>query len=273
MTSLASDLLDFHGKTVLVTGAATGIGRAVALAFAKHGARLSIGDINEDAARETLDGIKRLGAEVIFVRTDVSSEADVQHLVSETVRRFGKLDCAFNNAGIAPRDADRSALAQLDLAVFDRLLAVNLRGVFLCMKYELQEMARSGSGAIVNTASVAGIVAEPGVAGYVAAKHGVIGLTKSAAIEYASQGIRINALAPGWVDTPMTVALKDEPALNARLREAAPIGRPARPEEMAGSVLFLCSDAASYVTGQVHVADGAATVRGMFPTQLVGKPL
>jgi NAD(P)-dependent dehydrogenase (short-subunit alcohol dehydrogenase family) len=147
MTSLSSDLLNFRGKTVLITGAATGIGRAVALAFAQHGARVSIGDLNEDLARETLDSIERLGAEAIFVRTDVSREAEVQQLVSETVRRFGQLDCAFNNAGIAPKDADRSALAELDVSVFDRLLAVNLRGIFLCMRYELQEMTRAGKGA------------------------------------------------------------------------------------------------------------------------------
>ena len=162
-------------------------------------------------------------------------------------------------------------MAEVEAAGFDHLIAVNLRGVFLCMKHQLREMARAGRGAIVNTASIAGLVAEPGIAGYVAAKHGVIGLTKAAAIEYAAQGIRINALAPGWVDTPMTVALKSDPELASRLRAAAPIGRPAQPEEMAGPVLFLCSDAASYVTGQVHVADGAATVRGMFPTDMVGK--
>jgi NAD(P)-dependent dehydrogenase (short-subunit alcohol dehydrogenase family) len=191
--------------------------------------------------------------------------------VSETLRRFGRLDCAFNNAGIAPKDESRKPAGELAASAFDLLIAVDLRGVFLCMKHELREMARAGKGAIVNTASIAGIVAEPRVAGYVAAKHGVIGLTKAAAIEYASLGIRVNALAPGWVDTPMAAALKSEPALDARLRLAAPIGRPAQPEEMAGSVLFLCSDAACYVTGQVHVADGAATVRGMFPTELVGK--
>ena len=153
------------------------------------------------------------------------------------------------------------------------MISVDLRGVFLCMKHELREMLRAGGGAIVNTASIAGVVAEPGVADYVAAKHGVIGLTRVAAIEYAAHGIRVNALAPGWVDTPMTAALKSDPALDARLRATAPIGRPARPEEMAGAVLYLCSDAASYVTGHVHVADGAFTARGMFPTDLVRQAL
>jgi NAD(P)-dependent dehydrogenase (short-subunit alcohol dehydrogenase family) len=265
------DFLDFRGRVVLITGAATGIGRAVAVAFAAHGAKLSIGDVNEESVRETLNLVKEAGGEAVFLRTDVSEEADVQKLVSETVRHFGRLDCAFNNAGIAPKDADRKPMAQFDTSGFDRVISVDLRGVFLCMKYELREMVRTGRGAIVNTASVAGVVAEPGVANYVAAKHGVIGLTKVAAIEYAAQGIRVNALAPGWVDTPMTAALKSAEALDARLRATAPIGRPAQPEEMAGPVLYLCSDAASYVTGHVHVADGAFTARGMFPTDMVGK--
>ena len=266
----ATDLLDFDGKVVLITGAATGIGRAVAVAFARHGARLAIGDINEAAASETLDLVKRAGGEALFRRTDVSQEADVEGLVSQTVAQFGRLDCAFNNAGIAPKDANRKPFAEVDVAGFDRVLAVDLRGVFLCMKYELREMARAGKGAIVNTASVAGLVGEPGAADYVAAKHGVIGLTKVAALEYAAQGIRVNALAPGWVETPMTVALKSDPTLASRMLSSTPIGRPAQPDEMAASVLFLCSDAASYVTGQIHVADGAATVRGMFPLEMVG---
>jgi NAD(P)-dependent dehydrogenase (short-subunit alcohol dehydrogenase family) len=266
-----ADFYDFRGRAVLITGAATGIGRAVAVAFAAHGAGVSIGDVNEQGARETLDLVKQAGGDAVFVPADVSDEADVQHLVDQTVRHFGRLDYAFNNAGIAPKDADRKPTAQLGTAAFDRLIAVDLRGVFLSMKHQLREMARAGRGAIVNTASIAGVVAEPGVAGYVAAKHGVIGLTRAAAIEYAAHGIRVNALAPGWVDTPMTTALKSDPALDARLRATAPIGRPAQPEEMAGAVLYLCSDAASYLTGHIHLADGGFTARGMFPTDLVGK--
>jgi len=271
MTSPTPVSLDFTGKVVLITGAATGIGRAVALAFARHGAQLSIGDINRDAAEQTLELVKRAGGEVLFTATDVSLEDDVHKLVSNTMERFGRLDCAFNNAGIAPKDSDRKPTAEMEAKVFDRLISVDLRGVFLCMKHELRQMVRARRGAIVNTASIAGVVAEPGVTGYVAAKHGVIGLTKAAAIEYAAAGIRVNALAPGWVETPMTVALKSDSALAERLRGATPIARPAQPEEMAGPVLFLCSDAASYVTGHVHVADGAATVRGMFPADLVGQ--
>lgn len=266
----SNNSLNFRGKVVLVTGAATGIGRAVAVAFAEHGANLVIGDVNEDGAGETMSHVNRAGAEAVFVRTVVSDEADAEKLVSEAVRRFGRLDCAFNNAGIAPKDSDRKPVGELDAAAFDRIVAVDLRGVFLCMKYELAEMVRAGRGAIVNTASISGVVAEPGAAAYVAAKHGVIGLTRTAAIEYAGREIRVNALAPGWVDTPMTATWKGIPALANRLRAAAPIGRPAAPEEMAGAVLYLCSDAASYVTGQVHIVDGGFTARGMSPTDMVG---
>lgn len=271
MTSRTGDFDDLSGKVVLITGAATGIGRAIAVAFAAHGARTSIGDRNEEGAAETLKLVESAGGEAIFRRTDVAVEDDVEKLVSDTIRHFGRLDCAFNNAGIAPQESNRKPIAQLETSDFDRLISVDLRGVFLCMKYELREMARAGRGAIVNTASIAGVVAEPGIAGYVAAKHGVIGLTKAAAIEYATQGIRVNALAPGWVGTPMTSAVQKNSALDARLRTVVPIGRPAKPEEMAGAVLYLCSDAASYISGQVHLADGAFTARGMFPIDRGGK--
>ena len=265
MTASVTDPQDFRGKVVLVTGAATGIGRAVAVAFAKRGAHLSIGDVNVEAGVETLELVRRTGGEAIFLKTDVSEEADVRDLVAATIDRFGRLDCAFNNAGIAPRESDRKPVAQLETAGFDYDTADGLRGVFLCMKSELREMVRAGRGAIVNTAPVAGIVAGPGVAAYVAAEYGVIGLTRVAAIEYAAQGIRVNALAPGLVEAPMTAVLKADPDVSALVRDATPIGRPAHPEEVVGPVLFLCSDAASYVTGHVHIADGAATVRGTFP--------
>ena len=196
MASTIGDVLDFNGKVVLITGAATGIGRAVAVGFASRGAKVAIGDINEEAARETLDLIRRAGGDVLFVRTNVSDEADVEQLVAATVKRFGRLDCAFSNAGIVHAS---QSIEQLDASVFDRVISVDLRGVFLCMKYELREMVRAGHGAIVNTTSVAGFLPEVGEGAYVAAKHGVIGLTKTAAIENAHLGVRVNALAPGWI--------------------------------------------------------------------------
>ena len=262
MASTVGDFLDFNGKVVLVTGAATGIGQAVAVGFANRGAKVAIGDINEEAARETLDLVRRAGGDVFFVRTDVADEADVQNLVAATIQRFGQLDCAFNNAGIthAPQP-----IAQLDASVFDRVISVDLRGVFLCMKYELREMVQAGHGAIVNTASVFGFLPEVGEGAYVAAKHGVIGLTKTAAFENAHLGIRVNALAPGWVRTAMTASLDGDGGVNEHLKAATPMRRGAEPEEMVGMVLFLCSDAASYVTGQPFVVDGGHMIRGLVP--------
>lgn len=262
-TPLTYDHLpSFEGKTVLITGAATGIGRAVAIAFAHRGARVAIGDVNDDAAKETLRLVQETGAEAFYQRTNVADEAEVEALVTAATERFGQLDCAFNNAGIAHAP---KPIAELESEDFDRVIAVDLRGVFLCCKYEIRAMLKSGGGAIVNTTSVAGLIAEPGVGAYVTAKHGVIGLTRAAALDYAAHGIRVNALAPGWVATPMT-ADWENPELNKRLRANNPSGRPASPEEMVAPVLYLCSDAASYVTGQVHVADGGLTIRGMFPT-------
>lgn len=260
----SADGPDFHGTVALITGAATGIGRAVAVGFSSRGAKVAIGDVNENAAHETIDLIERSGGDVLFVRTNVSDENDVEQLVAATVGRFGRLDCAFNNAGIA---LPSQTIAQLDASAFDRVISVDLRGVFLCMKHELREMVRAGRGAIVNTASVAGFIPEVGEGAYVAAKHGVIGLTKTAAIENAHLGIRVNALAPGWVRTPLTVSLEENKGLNDQLKAAAPMHRSAEPEEMVGVVLFLCSDAASYVTGQPFVVDGGQMIRGFLPVE------
>ena len=209
-----------------------------------------------EGARETVEQIKAADGEAIFVSTNVADAASVQALVARAVDTYGKIDAAFNNAGILPPTADFADMKEED---FDRVIAVDLRGVFLCMKYELEAMLRNGGGAIVNTASVAGVVADPGMAPYVAAKHGVVGLTKAAALDYATRGIRVNAVAPGLIATPFTQRWLADPATRERLLVNSPIGRPAQPEEIAGAVLFLCSSAASFVNGSIFVVDGGQT--------------
>jgi len=245
----------FADKVVIVTGASTGIGRATAIAFAREGARIVIGDF-DDAAADTASAITDAGGSAMFVKTDVSQDASVQGLVQAAVDTHGRLDIGFNNAGLLPRTAD---LADMSVEDFDRTIAVDLRGVFLCMKYQIAQMLRNGGGAIVNTASVAGLVADPGMAPYVAAKHGVVGITKAAALDYATRNIRINAVAPGLVATPMTERWLADPAFKEKLLQNSPIGRAARPEEIATTVLYLSSDAASFVTGQTYVVDGGQT--------------
>ena len=205
---------------------------------------------------ETVETIKRDGGEAIFVRTDVSDEADVKNLIATAVKTYGGLHCAFNNAGVLPPTV---TLVEMDESIFDKTLAVDLKGVFLCMKHEIAHMLQSGGGAIVNNASIAGLIAEPGISAYIAAKHGVIGLSKAAAVEYANQGIRINALAPGLVNTAMTKAWFDDPNMSAHFLANTPIGRVSQPAEIAGMVLFLCSDLASFAVGQTFVIDGGYT--------------
>jgi NAD(P)-dependent dehydrogenase (short-subunit alcohol dehydrogenase family) len=246
---------DFSDKVALVTGGSRGIGRATAVLFAQSGAKVVIGDV-DPAGDQTVEAIKRDGGEATFVRTDVSEEADVKNLIAAAVRTYGGLHCAFNNAGVLPPTV---TLVEMDESIFDRTLAVDLKGVFLCMKHEIAHMLQSGGGAIVNNASIAGLIAEPGVSAYIAAKHGVIGLSKAAAVEYADKGVRINALAPGLVNTAMTKAWFDDPNMSAHFIANTPIGRVSQPAEIAGMVLFLCSDFASFTVGQTFVIDGGYT--------------
>ena len=249
------NLLDYTGKSVLITGGATGIGRAAALAFAGQGAMVGIGDV-DDRAEETVGLINQAGGQAFFRRTDVRSADQVEQLVQAMVSAYGRLDCAFNNAGVLPPTAP---LAEVPDEAFDEIMSVDLRGVFFCMKHEIRQMLKQGGGAIVNTASIAGVVADPGMSAYVAAKHGVIGLTKAGAIDYARSNIRINALAPGFVQTPMTQRWIDDPEFLKVLIANSPVGRAAKPEEITGMVLYLCSDLASFATGQAFIVDGAQT--------------
>ena len=248
-------LLDFTGRVVLVTGGATGIGRATAILFGAQGAEVVIGDI-DDRADETVKVIADGGGRAVFVPANVTSDEQMRGLVEAAVDAFGGLDVAFNNAGVLP---PTGALLDQDPADWQRTLGVDLSGVYLAMRHELRYMTEHGGGAIINTASVAGVIADPGMSPYVAAKHGVVGLTRAAAMDYARHGIRVNAIAPGLVETPMTRGWLDDPDFRATVVAQSPMGRAAQPEEIAGAVLFLASPLASFVNGSVLVVDGGQT--------------
>lgn len=252
---MAEHLLDFTGKVALVTGGATGIGRATSMAFARQGAAVVIGDV-DDRAEETVRLIEEEGGTARFVRTDVTRSDEVEALVRTAVDDHGGLHVAFNNAGILPPTGPLVDQTEDD---WDRTIAVDLKGVFLALKHEIAHMAENGGGAIVNTASVAGVIADPGMAPYVAAKHGVVGLSRAAAIDYATAGVRVNALAPGLVATGMTKGWLDDPEMRDAVIAGSQLGRPAEPAEIVGMVLYLCSDLASFTTGGVYLVDGGQT--------------
>lgn len=244
----------FEGKVALVTGAGFGLGRASAIAFAKRGAKVVINDINVEEGRETERIIKQADGQAFFVKADVTKGSEVEMLVNETFQTYGRLDYAHNNVGIL----ESAPFTEYTEEQFDRVMNHNLKGIWLCMKYELIHMTRSGGGAIVNTSSVAGFIGTPGTALYAASKWGVNGLTKSAAVEFAKAGIRINAVCPAgmkgthmWLDT-----FARDPDFSAKLTKEVPVERDASPEEVAEVVVFLCSDAASYVTGHTMAVDG-----------------
>ena len=252
--------ISFENKVALVTGAASGLGFATAKAFAESGASVALADWNDKAARAAAEQLTAQGFEALAIRCDVSDDAQVEAMVDETVAKFGRLDAAYNNAGVQNLLAETADTTRED---YDRVMAINLRGVWSSMKFELQQMRKQGSGAIVNCSSLGGLVggAERGI--YHAAKHGVIGFTKSAALEYAARGIRVNAVCPGLIWTPMAdqmVASGQGEALKA-MEKSVPMGRVGRPEEIADTVLWLCSTAASYVTGQSISVDGGYIMR------------
>jgi NAD(P)-dependent dehydrogenase (short-subunit alcohol dehydrogenase family) len=245
----------FTGKVALVTGAASGIGRASALAFAREGARVVVADMAVAGGEETVRMITAAGGTALFVKTDVSKAVEVKALIDKTVEAYGRLDYAHNNAGIEGATGTTIDCGEEN---WQRTLNVNLTGVWLCMKYEIPQMLRQGNGAIVNTASVAGLIGFENIPAYVASKHGVVGLTKAAALEFAKRGIRINTVCPGAIRTPMNERLiAGDPQVEAAFNAYQPIGRRGTPEEIAAAVVWLCSDAASLVSGLAMAVDGA----------------
>ena len=244
----------FDNKVALVTGGSFGIGKAAALAFAERGARVLVADWMEDKTDNTVELIKKAGGSAIYIKADVSTSADVRTAVEMAVSTFGRLDYAFNNAGIEGVGGKTQECTEEN---WDKTISINLKGVWLCMKYELMQMQKQAKGAIVNNASVAGLVGFPGLPAYVASKHGIIGLTKTAALENAKLGIRVNAVCPGVIHTAMIDRITGKDKLVEKQYESMePIGRMGRPDEVAEAVVWLCSDAASFITGESLAVDG-----------------
>ena len=245
-----------NGKVALVTGGGSGIGRAASLSYSKEGARVAVVDMNVEGGEETVQLIKESGGDAILVHADVASSDGVREMVAKTVESFGRLDCAFNNAGVGG-GRDRRLTADYAEEDWDRVISINLKGVWLSMKAEIPQMLLQGGGAIVNTASIMGLIATAGSVAYMAAKHGVVGLTKAAALEYARDNIRVNAVCPGYIDTPLLrPALDAHEGYEERIVALHPVGRLGQPEEIAAAVVWLSSDAASFVTGHSMTVDG-----------------
>jgi NAD(P)-dependent dehydrogenase (short-subunit alcohol dehydrogenase family) len=244
---------DFEGKIALVTGAASGIGESIALLYAKNGAKVIVSDIDDAGGRKVVDSILKAGGEAIYVHADVSIPDDCMKLVGQALAKYDRIDFACNNAGIG---GEQNPVAQLSVEGWNRIIATNLSGVFYCMRYEIQAMLKNGGGSIVNMASILGQVGFAGAAAYVSAKHGVLGLTQTAALEYSKVGIRVNAVGPAFIRTPMIAGVIADSGAAQALTAAHPIGRLGQPEEVAELVLWLSSEKASFVTGSYYPADG-----------------
>jgi len=252
-------MAEFNGKTALVTGAGSGIGRATALAFAKYGARVVVADLNQAGGRETVKMVReRFNSEAIFIRVDISDPVQVQAMLAETVQTFGGLNYACNNAGVAGEQG-----STVDYAIEDwrRVIDINLTGTWLCMKYELPEILKAGGGAIVNVSSILGQSGFANAPAYTASKHGIIGLTKTAALEYAAQNVRINAVCPAVIETPMIGPISEDAEMLAAMQAMHPINRLGQPEEVAEAIVWLCADESSFVVGEALLVDGGYSAR------------
>jgi NAD(P)-dependent dehydrogenase (short-subunit alcohol dehydrogenase family) len=249
---------EFTGKVALITGGNAGIGRATAIEFAKHGAKVVISGRRQKEGHEVIAEIKALGGEAIFVRSDVSKESDVKAMIERTLATFGRLDFAFNNAGV---EETLTPLPDQTEETYDQIMDINVKGVWLSLKHEIPAMLKTGGGAIVNNSSIAGLVGFAMAPVYVASKHAVIGLTKAVAVEYAKQNVRVNAVAPGTIETRMFLEVTRSPEIKQLLESGQPMGRIGQPEEIAGTVIWLCSVGASFVTGQTLAVDGGYTAQ------------
>ena len=248
-----------EGKVALVTGGSRGIGKASAAAFAREGAKVAVTDVLVEKGKETVKMIQDMKGEAIFIQTDVSQATEVADLIEKVIETYGRLDCAHNNAGVLGTSC---LMTEYEEAVWDRVMNVNLKGVWLCMKYEIPQMIKYGGGAIVNTASTFGLVGSPNRTAYVASKHGIVGLTRAAALEFAKDHIRVNAVCPGVIRTPIIdQAIADDPQREKWLLERHPIGRMGTPADIAEAVVWLCSDASSFVTGLAMPVDGGYTAQ------------